>query len=130
MGGMKEALASGNIESAVNFFDDETKDITRIYLLHCGRLPQLVQGMQDIQIITGGCKDAKYRIRRNELYNGQSLTVTYYIYWGIDRNGLWKNNLVRREVIMKDKITYFYFYVISLSSCYAARMDGPYEGKW
>jgi hypothetical protein len=89
--GMKGALASGNIESAVNFFDEESKEHYKdIFTTIAGRLSQLVQEMQDIQIITDSGKDAKYRIRRNELYNGQSLTVTYYIYWGIDQNGLWK----------------------------------------
>ena len=30
---------------------------------------------------------------------------------------------------MKTRILSFIFYLISLSSCYAARIDGPYEGK-
>ena len=30
---------------------------------------------------------------------------------------------------MKTKLLVFIFYVISLSSCYASRMDGPYEGR-
>ena len=37
--------------------------------------------------------------------------------------------MVSQMVSMKTKLLTFIFYVISLSSCYAARMDGPYEGR-
>jgi hypothetical protein len=46
--------------------------------------------MQDIQLIWTGDQAAKYRIRRTELYGGQMRTITYYIYFHTDNDGLWK----------------------------------------
>ncbi|MEW6419177.1 MAG: hypothetical protein AB1480_13860, partial [Nitrospirota bacterium] len=53
-------------------------------------LPQFVQEMQEIQLIYVKNNVAKYRIRKDEVYSGQIYTVTYYIYFIVDGNGLWK----------------------------------------
>ena len=33
---------------------------------------------------------AKYRIRKSELYGGQTYEITYYIYFGVDIDGIWR----------------------------------------
>ena len=89
--GMKGALISQNIGEALTFFSDELKEhYNDVFSALYFELPQLAQGMQDIQLITASGNNAKYRIRRTELYNGQTLSITYYIYFGIDKNGTWK----------------------------------------
>ena len=45
--------------------------------------------MQDIQLVYVNDSVAKYRIRKNELYGGQMMTITYYIYFARDENGFW-----------------------------------------
>ncbi|MBI4697893.1 MAG: hypothetical protein HY758_03010 [Nitrospirae bacterium] len=89
--GMKTALASQDVAGAVGYFTDETKQTySEILTVLSDQLPQLVQNMQDIQLIYSTNNAAKYRIRRNENYNGQTITITYYIYFSRDKDGIWK----------------------------------------
>ncbi len=88
---MKGALTAQDIDGALAFFADESKQhYNDIFSALNSQLPQLTQEMQDIQMITATGADAKYRIRKNELYNGQMLSITYYVYFGIDKDGVWK----------------------------------------
>jgi parallel beta-helix repeat protein len=89
--GMKQALANQDTHTAANFFTDETKELYReIFALLLPQLPQLVQEMQDIEMVWAADQTAQYRIRRQELYDGQPLTITHYIYFRVDSDGLWK----------------------------------------
>jgi hypothetical protein len=88
---MKSSLATQNIGEALNYFAGETRQLYNdIYTALYANLPQIVQEMQDIQLIYIKGNAAKYRIRKNELYGGQMLTLTYYIYFVVDNDGLWK----------------------------------------
>lgn len=90
-GGVKGALAGGDTGTALNYFSDGSKQLYNdVFTVLSGQLPQIAQGMQDIQLIYVKDNAAKYRIRKNELYGGQMLTITYYIYFSKDINGLWK----------------------------------------
>ena len=89
--GMKTALANQDIENALNYFAENTKNLyNEIYTVIYDNLPQIAQDMQDIELIYAEDNLAKYRIRKNELYNGEMLTITYYIYFEKDEKGLWK----------------------------------------
>jgi hypothetical protein len=89
--GMKQALSNQDTSAAVGFFADETKTLYQdLFTLLSPQLPQLVQDMQAIELIAVEGQSAQYRIRRHELYGGQPLTVTYYIYFRVDGDGLWK----------------------------------------
>ena len=89
--GMKAALAKGDIATAVSYFTSETKDrYQEIFTALLPQLPQFVQEMQEIQLIYMNSGIAKYRIRKNEIYSGQTMAITYYIYFALDENGLWK----------------------------------------
>ncbi|HBF43578.1 MAG TPA: adhesin, partial [Desulfobacteraceae bacterium] len=89
--GMKAALASQDISNALNYFAEDKKDLYNdIYTALNDNLPQIVQDMQDIQLICVWDKSAKYRIRRDQLCNGQIYPITYYIYFMVDDDGLWK----------------------------------------
>jgi len=52
-------------------------------------LPELAQNMQAIQLIYAHDNIAKFRIRKNELYGGQMVMFTYYIYFVRNTNGIW-----------------------------------------
>ena len=46
--------------------------------------------MQEIQMITAHDNYAKYRIHRTETLSGKVYIITYYIYFAIDNDGLWR----------------------------------------
>jgi len=52
-------------------------------------LPQIAHEMADIQLVTLTEQRAKYRLRRAELYGGQWVTLTYYLYFVQDATGAW-----------------------------------------
>mgnify|MGYP000246035410 CR=1 FL=1 len=88
---MKAALANQDIQSAINYFYEGSKELYRdIYTAIYDKLPQLIQDMKDIEWIYVEDNLAKYRIRKNEVYGGQNLIITYYIYFEKDEYGLWK----------------------------------------
>ncbi|MEW6108581.1 MAG: carboxypeptidase regulatory-like domain-containing protein [Nitrospirota bacterium] len=89
--GMKTALANQDVAQALNYHSEESKQLyADIYTAFYDQLPQHVQEMQDIQLIYGKSNTAKYRLRENEMYGGNPETVTYYLYFVIDKDGVWK----------------------------------------
>ena len=89
--GMKNKLASQDIANAVTYFNSGSQQLYNdLFTALNAQLPQLVQEMQDIQLIYVRNGTAKYRIIKNEIYGGQALAITYYIYFALDDRGLWK----------------------------------------
>ena len=89
--GMKAKLANQDIGGAVAFFDRSSQDrYTEVFTALREQLPQMAQSMQNIQLIYSTSGIAKYRIRKDELYGGQMMTLTYYIYFTMDSTGMWK----------------------------------------
>jgi hypothetical protein len=90
-GAMKQTLASRDIPRAVQNFTDETKGLYQgIFTVLSDQLPQLTQEMQALELISVVDHTAKYRIRRTQFAGGQMMTITYYLYFQVDSNGLWK----------------------------------------
>jgi len=46
--------------------------------------------MQNIELIYLKEDIAKYRIRREQVFEGQTRTITYYIYFTKNRDGIWQ----------------------------------------
>jgi len=63
---------------------------TLVYNLLGSNLSNKVNQMQDIELIYAKGERAKHRIRRDHVIDGQTVTITYYIYFSKDGNGLWK----------------------------------------
>ena len=102
-GGMKTALLEQQVSTAVSYFMEETKGLyDDMYTTLFDSLPQIAAEIQQQEIDMGGSiqmvyatgSKAKYRIIRNEVHAGQpdpiTYPITYYIYFGVDQNGLWK----------------------------------------
>jgi hypothetical protein len=88
--GMKTKLTSQDVEGAVGFFSSFSQDRYReIFTALSSYLPAIVQNMQDIQLIYLYNGISKYRIGKNETYGGQSMPITYYIYFIMDDKGRW-----------------------------------------
>jgi hypothetical protein len=89
--GMRTALANQRIDTAVNYFVEETKPHYHdIFTALDAQMPQIAQDMQDIQRIYVRGNAAKYRIRKDESYGGQMMAIMHYIYFSVDNDGLWK----------------------------------------
>ena len=88
---MKQHLASGDIEGALEYHSLATQDIYReIFTALADRLPGIARNMQDIELIQAEDGFAKYRIKRNEVFQGQDYAISYYIYFDCDEEGIWK----------------------------------------
>jgi hypothetical protein len=88
---MKTALINGDIEGALNFHHGVSKEkYQSIYNFLGSNLSALVQQMQNIEMIFAKGDRAKYRVKRDHNIGGQTVTITYYIYFSTDGNGLWK----------------------------------------
>lgn len=89
--GMRESLYNQDIEAALNYYSEETKNLHYdFYTALYDYLPQLAQEMQEIQMIYAENNTAQYRMRQDELYGGEMVTMTYYIYFIKDNDGAWK----------------------------------------
>ena len=89
--GMNRALASQDIERALTYYCEETRQLyAELFHALYDYLPQIAQEMQVIQLIYLKNNTAKYRMRRDEIYGGKKINLTYYIYFVIDKEGIWK----------------------------------------
>ena len=92
--GMKEKLSVEDVSGALSFHHDVSKQkYESIYTLIKDKLQQIIEQMEDIELIYAKNHKAKYRIHRNhkvDEYTDEEVTVTYYIYFSKDQNGLWK----------------------------------------
>jgi hypothetical protein len=87
--GMKEAMASGNIEQAVSYFCEETREAYKeVYMNLLTQLPQITQEMGEIDNLAYKDNTAIFRIKRNDVINGEEQEISYRIYF-IYQNGTW-----------------------------------------
>jgi len=87
---MKAKLMNGDIEGAVGYFTLASQErYEEVFAALGAQLAPLVQNMQAIQLIYAKSGTIKYRIHKNETYGGQTTTLTYYIYFSQEAQGLW-----------------------------------------
>jgi hypothetical protein len=85
--GMKVALAEMNVEGAVATFLGSSRERFRyIFTTLLSSLPDIAAAMRSIEMISLEGGVAEYRIKRMENVG----EVTYYIYFVLDENGVWK----------------------------------------
>jgi hypothetical protein len=83
-------LTRNDIEAALLFFTEGQQPRYRtLFTGLSAQIAQIARDMQDLQLIYVAENRAKYRIRRPQLYAGQLVTFTYYIYFVQDGDGLW-----------------------------------------
>lgn len=89
-GDMKNNLASGNVEDALkNFTPSSTKEYGPIFTDLKDQLPAIAANMSGIEAVYIKGTMAKYRINRNQIIDGQTHSITYYIYFKMDPFGNW-----------------------------------------
>ena len=90
---MKTALVNQDVSTALNYFTDEAQGLYNdMFGALYDQLPQIAQNMQSIELIYSDGNMAKYRMRQDEIYGGQSVEFTYNIYFVMDVDGIWKIN--------------------------------------
>lgn len=89
--GMKSKLGIGAVEEALGYFREKSRDNYRnIFNALVNELPQIVSGMQDIEMVAAQGNRAEYRISRVHNIDGAPVTVTYTIYFVLDEDGIWR----------------------------------------
>ena len=89
--GMKAALIAGDISAALEFHQPDTWErYGAIYNALGDQLPALVENMREMSPVYIGGTRAKYEILREHELEGQTVEVTYYIYFSRDMYGIWK----------------------------------------
>ncbi len=89
--GMKAALMRGDIEAALAFFTPAAQDGYRKAFTALGAsVPQVARDMRDIQLISVREDEAQYRLRRSETVQGQPTEITYYVYFVLGGDGVWR----------------------------------------
>ncbi|MDW7773305.1 MAG: putative Ig domain-containing protein [Desulfobulbaceae bacterium] len=89
--GMKSALISGNIQDALSFHHPSVRSEYEIIYSALGdQIANLVGQMQNIELIFSENGQAKYRIRKEQIIDGNPENITYYIYFFMDGNGIWR----------------------------------------
>lgn len=87
---MKNNLASGNIEGAIKYFSQLTRErYTQIFTAIGPGLPGLAAQMGDIEPVYMRDSLVKYRVKRDEVINGEQVKITHYIYFSKGLFGLW-----------------------------------------
>lgn len=88
--GMKAGLVASDVEGALFFFAPEQRSRFRTLFLGLStQIAEIGRDMQDIQLIFLIENRAKYRLRRTQLYGGQAVNFTYYVYFIQDAAGIW-----------------------------------------
>jgi len=89
--GMKGALLQRDISKGLESFLDSSKEVyQQAFNVIVDELPQIVSEMQDIEMIYLKENVAKYRIHRLHDIEGTLQTITYYIYFSKDSDGIWR----------------------------------------
>ena len=89
--GMKGALNRGDIEGALSYFAYDSKEKYRTSFTRLqDKIQSIVSNMQNIELIYVKEDIAKYRITREQVFDGQIRTITYYIYFSKNRDGIWQ----------------------------------------
>ena len=90
-GGLKTALAAGDIETAASAFTTRSREKYREAFGELSdSLQQIAVDMKDIEMIYVHEDVAKYRIYRATKINGEMVDITYYLYFRVDMDGLWR----------------------------------------
>lgn len=87
--GMKTALADGNIDRALTYHNDRFRDkYESIYNSLGSNISIMAQNPRDIELVFLEGNRAKYAINRDHNIDGQIVTITYFIYFSKEKDGL------------------------------------------
>ncbi len=90
-GKMQEALGRSDMEQALNYFTRGSRErYGKIFGAIQDKLAEQAAALQDIVLVAFSGNTAKYRIQRDVMINGQPRTLTYWVYFIQDADGIWR----------------------------------------
>jgi hypothetical protein len=88
---IKSALSAGNAAAAISHIVSDSRDAYAVVFNALGsELSLLGADMPAIQPVYFDEDFAKYRLRRQQRVGGTIMTITHYIYFGVDTDGIWR----------------------------------------
>jgi len=91
--GMRDNLRQNEIEKALIYFTYGSQEKYRmIFNALETNLPEEAQNLPDVVLVTFYGTSGKYRIQRPATINGQEQTLTYWVYFIQDTDGIWRIN--------------------------------------
>jgi len=88
---VKAALSAGDAVAALTHIVADARDAyAEIFNALGPQLPLLGADMPVIQPVYFERDFAKYRLRRQQRVGGTTMTITHYIYFGVDTDGIWR----------------------------------------
>jgi sugar lactone lactonase YvrE len=89
--GIESALSAGDAAAALTHIVVEARDAyAEVFDALGSQLPLLGADMPVIQPVYFEGDFAKYRLRRQQLVGGTMMTITHYIYFSVDADGIWR----------------------------------------
>lgn len=89
--GLKTALMTGDKTGALKFQHGTAQErYAAIYNALGSDLPMLAGQMRPIAPVVIEGSRAKYRTTQDHLVEGRAVTITYYVYFSRDQDGIWK----------------------------------------
>jgi len=89
--GIRSALSAGNAAAALSHIVSDARDAYAVVFNALGsELSLLGADMPAIQPVYFDEDFAKYRLRRQQRVGGTIMTITHYIYFGVDTDGIWR----------------------------------------
>ena len=83
-------MLQGKTDAALDFFTITSKDkYSKIFSILKNELPDIMNSMSDLELIYIKDSEAKYRIKRDQVINGKTYDITYYVYFFQDPFGYW-----------------------------------------
>jgi hypothetical protein len=89
--GMKAALTMTDIEGALRYFVPSQQVRYRaIFTALSDQLSQLAVAMEEITLVELLGRQAQYRIPRMQLWGGELVRVSYYLFFVLGDDGIWR----------------------------------------
>ncbi len=89
-GAMKSALIANDLDgAAIHFLPPQRDRYRALFAILSGDIARIARDMQDIELIYVVEGRAKCRLPRTQVWGGQLMTLTYYVYFVRDGDGLW-----------------------------------------
>lgn len=89
--GLRDALAAGDAEAAERFFSYGSRDkYKQIFEAVGDELAQVGQDLGDIALVEFRSTSAKYRVQREDIVDGVPTTLTFWVYFILDGDGIWR----------------------------------------
>ena len=83
-------MRNGDVEEAlINFSEFSTDEYKELFTLLKNRLPEIANGMVELELVSIRRNVATYRLKRDEIIECRQYNITYYVYFSQDPFGKW-----------------------------------------